>query len=89
MVTWLAPFATLIVVVALYAASKGTPRREAMTRDLNFYIVCVMAVSIMAIIAGARYEPDWTDTGAWVLAAIASIAILWRWKSGSNPPPQP
>lgn len=89
MVTWLAPFATLLVVVALYAASKGTPRREAMVSDLNFYIVCVMAVSIMAIIAGARLDRDWTDTGTWVLAAIASIAILLRWKSGSSQPPQP
>ena len=85
--SWLAPFVTLIVVLALYFASgKGSARQAAMRADINFYLVCVLAVAIIAIIAGARYGHDWLDVGSWVVAGVACLAALWRWR-GSNATP--
>jgi hypothetical protein len=84
MFSWFAPFATLAVVAVLYMVSSGGGKRDAMMKDLNFYLVCVVAVSIIAIIGGARYGTDWLDTGAWVAAAIASAAAVWRWKGSGD-----
>jgi hypothetical protein len=80
MYSWLAPFVTFAVVLALYAVSANGAKREAMLSDINFYIVCVLAVAIIAIVAGARYGSDWLDMGAWLAAGVASLAALWRWR---------
>lgn len=83
--SWLAPFVTLIVVLALYLASgKGSARQAGMRTDINFYMVCVMAVAIVAIIAGARFGHDWLDVGVWVVAGVACAAVLWRWRGNGG-----
>lgn len=83
--SWLAPFVTLAVVLVLYFVSgKEGPRQAAMRADINFYLVCVMAVAIISIVAGARYGRDWLDVGAWIMAGIASAAALWRWRNSEQ-----
>lgn len=85
MLSWLAPFAVLAVILALYYTSKGSARAEAMRRDLNYYMVCVLATAIIAVFAGARYDRDWLDTAAWLVAGIASGAAVFQWsRSGAG-----
>lgn len=85
MVSWMAPFAVLIVFMLLYFyVSLGKPgARDSMKRDLNFYLVCVLAVAILSITASIRYGRDWVDVAVWVIAVFSICAMLWRFKSAS------
>lgn len=85
MLSWLAPFAVLAVILALYYASKGGARAHAMRRDLNYYMVCVLATAITAVFAGAGYDRNWLDTAAWLVAAVAAGAAVYQWSRSDTP----
>lgn len=78
MMSWLAPFVTLGVVVILYLLAGRNGGQEAMRRDINFYLVCILGTAIVAIIAGLSYDKDWMDVAAWVIAGVASAAAVWH-----------
>jgi len=67
-----------------YTSPKDGARQQAMRADVNFYLVCVLAVAIVAIIAGARYGRDWLDLAAWIVAGVASAAAVWRSLKGGG-----
>lgn len=76
------PFLVLGVVVLLYfvggKAKEGM--QAAMRRDVNFYLVCVLAVAIVSVVASTRYDRDWLDMAVWLLGAVAIGAVVWRFK---------
>lgn len=80
MFSWLAPFVVLIVFLLLYfyGAKRRMGVQDAMKRDLNFYLVCVLSVAIVSIVASMQYDKDWFDVAVWVLAAAAIGAMVWR-----------
>lgn len=83
MLSWLAPFVVLTVFLMLffYGAKRRAGVQDAMKSDLNFYLVCVLAVAIVSIIASMQYDKDWMDVAVWVLAAVAIAAMVWRFAS--------
>ncbi len=85
MFSWLAPFVALIVFLILffYGAKRRAGVQDAMKRDLNFYLVCVLGVAIVSIVASMQYDKDWFDVAVWVLAAMAIGAMVWRFTSSS------
>lgn len=91
---WLAPFVVLLVTLFLYFyAARGSRRgaREAMIKDINFYLVAVIATAIVSIFAGYRIERDWLDVAAWLIAAVAVAGVVWRFMAipgAADPAPE-
>lgn len=87
---WFAPFVVLAVVAFLYlyaARGRRAGTRRTMKNDINFYLVVILATAIVSTIAGLRLEKDWLDVAAWLIAAVAVGASVWRFLVTSDDAP--
>ena len=72
--SWLAPFVVTAVIGALYASG----RRLVIQQNANFIMVCILATSVISIIANARMGTDSMDYLTWGVAAVATALAIWK-----------
>jgi CHASE2 domain-containing sensor protein len=86
---WYAPFIVLVVTLFLFfyvARGNRADMRQVMKHDINFYLVAILATAIVSIFAGLRIERDWLDVAAWIVAAMAVGAVVWRFMNSPGTP---
>ena len=85
-ISLLVPFIVLAVVLLLYyVIAKGAPgKQQAMKNDINFYLVCILATSIVSIVASVRLGKDWFDTGVWLVGGVAIVAAVWKFRGSES-----
>ncbi len=87
MINALAPFVVAAVVAVLYFWLGGagtTPAGKAMRRDINFYYAAVLLTAMVSIFGSIRYGKDGMDIATWIVAALAIVAAIGRFKTSPH-----
>ncbi len=92
MQTWIVPFIYLAVMLGIYLFGPRDRRatiQEAARGDLNYYILCDLALVALSIVATLTYRPVWLDYVAWgALAVLGGLSArkIWQGKPDSEIP---